>query len=171
MYGYFPSYIDKFKSHKLHYEYDGCMDCCIEIQILSDYLSRNSNDKIINFQDVIKKMENKEFCKNIIELYKKVNDSTYYTLYNNTKCPSHGWLTKKPKEIYIYQDYKLIQYKINTVLIKKEKEYKITRKSAGQILIYPFEKTIKLSDKENTSINYIIKYIRFKLNYSSYDDF
>lgn len=167
MFSYFSGYIDKLYDHSLQFDYDGCFDCNIEIQIISEYLSRNEDISSINYKDIENKLNSKDFCVKILDIYNNINKSTYYELKKNFKCPFHGRLTEKPNSIYLYNvsldDEKFLnQTKITKDSIETEQKYKIEELDS-RVTLYPYQKFMKLTDKKETHINNIINLTKIKL--------
>ena len=163
MYAFFPSYIEQFKKHNLEFAYDGCMDCSLEIQILSEYLDKNH----LTYKEIIEKLKDKLFCTQLLKLYNRLNSSVNYGLggpKDIKKCILHGWLNEKPKEVYVYNlETKLgllYQMKITKETIDNAFIYKFVEKRSMQLI--PYHKLLKISNKKYITnsdfLNYMLKY-------------
>ena len=161
MYAYFPYYIEQFKKHNLKFEYDGCMDCCLEIQILSEHLSKV---KHLTYQEIIEKLKDKSFCYRLLKLYDSLSIATYYRLRDNAKCFIHGWLNEKQKEVYVYHSDKnlenLYQMKITKETIDNTYMYKFTNREPLRIV--PYHRYIKLSNSKSMDTKQLLKYLSSK---------
>ena len=91
---FFNTFYDIIKNNnELHY--DGCFDCCREIMILIDYITKNKNPKY-DINEIKINLQNDIILNKLVKYYKKINKITYYNLSNtNRKCPKHNMTKQK----------------------------------------------------------------------------
>lgn len=101
---YYDKYYNILKHNKRN-QYDGCLDCSREIQILCQALGVND-------------LEPETIQNKLFDIYEKINKTIFFDLSNNNyKCKYHGYITKQITELYQYcaipDTNKYIGYKIN----------------------------------------------------------
>ena len=165
-YAYFGKFIEKIKSHNLSTLYDGCNDCSNEIWTLSEILA----EKECSLNDIMSKLENKEFVIKLLGLYDDITSFTYYSISKNEKCKFHGWLKKNPNVIYIYiyidSDKKLYQIPSNgdTIDFDNMNVFSIIKpKKISKIIIKPEKKQMSISDDESILTNDLLDYLEYKI--------
>lgn len=120
-YGFYDRY---YKEMSKSTDYDGCFDCTLEIEILLNFILKQSHFEPIQQLDP-------KYVKDILYWRRKIDKSLLWKA--TSKCPLHGNLTKPPENLIFYHKSdnlwklsnhnKMIMYKNGPIYISNNIKY------------------------------------------------